>query len=130
MLSFGFSGCSALYRWHELPEGVGVRSQGILRLWLEGRGLREVARMYHTDRKTVRPNCAGPRAYGPDLDGDAGQVTDELLAADRGRSADSTGGQKSGGFSGRHFACRCQALQHDQIFPSTSETRSARWSFR
>lgn len=26
--------------------------------------------------------------------------------------------------------CGYHALQHDQIFPSTSETRSARWSFR
>jgi hypothetical protein len=43
--------------------------------------LREVARLSGTDRKTVRRYVDRARACGVDRDGDACQLTDELLAA-------------------------------------------------
>jgi transposase len=58
-----------------------IEIREILRLWLEGRGLREVARLSGTDRKTVRRYVDRARACGVDRDGDACQLTDELLAA-------------------------------------------------
>jgi transposase len=53
----------------------------MLRLWLQGLGLREVARLSGTDRKTVRRYVDRARAVGLDRDGGDGQLTDELLAA-------------------------------------------------
>ena len=53
----------------------------MLRLWLQGLGLREVARLSGTDRKTVRRYVDRARAGGLDRDGGDGQLTDELLAA-------------------------------------------------
>ena len=53
----------------------------MLRLWLEGWGLREVARLSGTDRKTVRRYVDRARACGLDRDGGDGQLTDELMAA-------------------------------------------------
>lgn len=53
----------------------------MLRLWLQGLGLREVARLSGTDRKTVRRYVDRARACGVDRDGGAGQLTDELIAA-------------------------------------------------
>jgi predicted DNA-binding transcriptional regulator YafY len=53
----------------------------MLRLWLQGLGLREVARLSGTDRKTVRRYIDRARACGLDRDGGAGQLTDELIAA-------------------------------------------------
>jgi predicted DNA-binding transcriptional regulator YafY len=53
----------------------------MLRLWLQGLGLREVARLSGTDRKTVRRYVDRARACGLDRDGGAGQLTDELIAA-------------------------------------------------
>jgi transposase len=58
-----------------------IEIREILRLWLQGRGLREVARLSGTDRKTVRRYVDRARACGVDRDGDACQLTDELLAA-------------------------------------------------
>src|SRR5271169_616177 len=58
-----------------------IEIREILRLWLEGRGLREVARLSGTDRKTVRRYVDRARACGVDRNGDACQLTDELLAA-------------------------------------------------
>jgi hypothetical protein len=58
-----------------------IEIREILRLWLEGRGLREVPRLSGTDRKTVRRYVDRARACGVDRDGDACQLTDELLAA-------------------------------------------------
>jgi transposase len=58
-----------------------IEIREILRLWLQGRGLREVARLSGTDRKTVRRYVDRARSCGVDRDGDAGQLTDELLAA-------------------------------------------------
>jgi transposase len=58
-----------------------IEIREMLRLWLEGRGLREVARLSGTDRKTVRRYVDRARACGVDRDGDACQLTDELLAA-------------------------------------------------
>ena len=53
----------------------------MLRLWLQGLGLREVARLSGTDRKTVRRYVDRARACGLDRDGGDSQLTDELLAA-------------------------------------------------
>ncbi|BBZ18820.1 hypothetical protein MGAD_31550 [Mycolicibacterium gadium] len=53
----------------------------MLRLWLQGLGLREVARLSGTDRKTVRRYVDRARACGLDRDGGDGQLTDELIAA-------------------------------------------------
>jgi transposase len=53
----------------------------MLRLWLQGLGLREVARLSGTDRKTVRRYIDRARACGLDRDGGASQLTDELIAA-------------------------------------------------
>jgi transposase len=58
-----------------------IEIREILRLWLEGRGLREVARLSGTDRKTVRRYVDRARACGLDRDGDTCQLTEELLAA-------------------------------------------------
>jgi transposase len=58
-----------------------IEIREILRLWLEGRGYREVARLSGTDRKTVRRYVDRARACGMDRDGGACQLTDELLAA-------------------------------------------------
>ncbi|MFI5541767.1 hypothetical protein ACIHAX_35740 [Nocardia sp. NPDC051929] len=42
-----------------------IEIREMLRLWLQGRGLREVARLSGTDRKTVRPVCGdGPILRG------------------------------------------------------------------
>jgi transposase len=56
-----------------------IEIREILRLWLEGRGYREVARLSGTDRKTVRRYVDRARACGLDRDGDVCQLTDELL---------------------------------------------------
>lgn len=53
----------------------------MLRLWLQGWGLREVARLSGADRKTVRRYVDRARACGLDRDGGDGQLTDELIAA-------------------------------------------------
>jgi transposase len=53
----------------------------MLRLWLQGLGLREVARLSGTDRKTVRRYVDRARACGLDRDGGECQLTDELIAA-------------------------------------------------
>jgi transposase len=58
-----------------------IEIREILWLWLQGRGLREVARLSGTDRKTVRRYVDRARSCGVDRDGDACQLTDELLAA-------------------------------------------------
>ena len=69
----------------------------MLRLWLQGLGLREVARLSGTDRKTVRRYVDRARACGLDRDGGDCQLTDELIAAviSRGPPAP-TNGQESG----------------------------------
>ena len=53
----------------------------MLRLWLQGLGLREVARLSGPDRKTVRRYVDRARASGLDRDGGEVQLTDELIAA-------------------------------------------------
>lgn len=53
----------------------------MLRLWLQGLGLREVARLSGTDRKTVRRYVDRARACGLDRDGGDDQLSDELIAA-------------------------------------------------
>lgn len=58
-----------------------IEIKEMLRLWLQGRGLREVARLSGTDRKTVRRYVDRARACGLDRDGEVCQLTDELLVA-------------------------------------------------
>jgi transposase len=58
-----------------------IEIREMLRLWLEGRGLREVARLSGTDRKTVRRYVEMARSCGVDRDGGVCQLTDELLTA-------------------------------------------------
>jgi transposase len=56
-----------------------IEIREMLRLWLQGRGLREVARLSGTDRKTVRRYVETAQSCGLDRDGGAEQLTDELL---------------------------------------------------
>ncbi|WP_327097400.1 hypothetical protein OIE68_00500 [Nocardia vinacea] len=58
-----------------------IEIREILRLWLQGRGLREVARLSGSDRKTVRRYVERAQSCGLDRDGGVGQLTDELLSA-------------------------------------------------
>jgi transposase len=58
-----------------------IEVKEILRLWLEGRSLREVARLAGVDRKTARRYVETARACGVGRDGGVDQLTDELLAA-------------------------------------------------
>ena len=58
-----------------------VEVKEILRLWLEGRSLREVTRLAAADRKTVRRYVEAARAAGLDRDDGAGRLDDELLGA-------------------------------------------------
>jgi transposase len=80
----------------------------ILRLWLAGRGLREVARLSGTDRKTVRRYVDRARSCGLDRDGDAGQLTDELLAA-------VIAGVRPSRPNGKSQAWETIAAQHEQL---------------
>lgn len=57
-----------------------IEIREMLRLWLQGRGLREVARLSGTDRKTVRRYVEMGQSCGMDRDGGVEQLTDELLA--------------------------------------------------
>ncbi|MFF0496374.1 IS21 family transposase [Nocardia aobensis] len=56
-----------------------IEIREMLRLWLQGRGLREVARLSGTDRKTVRRYVERAQSCGVDRDGGVEQLTDELL---------------------------------------------------
>jgi transposase len=71
-------------------------------------GLREVARLSGTDRKTVRRYVARARACGLDRDGDAGQLTDELLAA-------VIAGVRPSRPNGKSQAWETIAAEHEQI---------------
>lgn len=75
------SGCSAAVLANELPEVSVIEIVGMLRLWLQGWGLRKVARLSGSDRKTLRRYVDRARAYALDRDGVAGQLTDGLAAA-------------------------------------------------
>jgi transposase len=85
-----------------------IEIREILRLWLEGRGLREVARLSGTDRKTVRRYVETARSCGVDRDGCAAQLTDELLIA-------VIGGVRRKRPNGKSEAWETVAAQHDQI---------------
>ncbi|MDQ4105451.1 MAG: IS21 family transposase [Actinomycetota bacterium] len=56
-----------------------IEVKEILRLWLEGRSLREVTALAGVDRKTVRRYVQAAQAAGLACKGGAGQLTDELL---------------------------------------------------
>ncbi|WP_433526761.1 IS21 family transposase [Nocardia pseudovaccinii] len=58
-----------------------IEIREMLRLWLQGRGLREVARLSGTDRKTVRRYVERAQSCGVDRDEGVEQLTDELVAA-------------------------------------------------
>lgn len=58
-----------------------IEVREMLRLWLDGRSLRDVSRLSGADRKTVRRYVDTARACGLDRDGGAVQLTDELLGA-------------------------------------------------
>ena len=85
-----------------------IEIREILRLWLQGLGLREVARLSGTDRKTVRRYVDRARSCGVDRDGDACQLTDELLAA-------VIAGVRPSRPNGKSEAWETIATQHDQI---------------
>ena len=54
-----------------------VEVREVLRLWLMGHGLREIARLVQVDRKTVRRYVEAGAAAG--LTQEAGEVSDEVL---------------------------------------------------
>ena len=85
-----------------------IEIREMLRLWLQGLGLREVARLSGTDRKTVRRYVDRARACGLDRDGGACQLTDELLAA-------VIAGVRPSRPNGKSQAWETIAAQHDQI---------------
>ncbi|MCV7342002.1 IS21 family transposase [Mycobacterium haemophilum DSM 44634] len=80
----------------------------ILRLWLAGRGLREIARMSGADRKTVRRYVDRACACGLDRDGEIAQLTDGLLAA-------VIAGARPSRPNGKSEAWEIIAGQHEQI---------------
>ena len=85
-----------------------IEIREMLRLWLQGRGLREVARLSGTDRKTVRRYVDRARACGLDRDGGACQLTDELLAA-------VIAGVRPSRPNGKSQAWETIAARHEQI---------------
>ncbi len=85
-----------------------IEIREILRLWLQGRGLREVARLSGTDRKTVRRYVDRARSCGLDRDGGECQLTDELLVA-------VITGARPSRPNGKSEAWETIAAQHDQI---------------
>ena len=85
-----------------------IEIREMLRLWLQGFGLREVARLSGSDRKTVRRYVDRARACGLDRDGDAGQLSDELLAA-------VIAGVRPSRPNGKSRAWETIAAQHQQI---------------
>lgn len=80
----------------------------MLRLWLQGSGLREVARLSGTDRKTVRRYIDRAQACGLDRDGGQDQLTDELIAA-------VIAGVRPHRPAGRSLAWEIIAAEHEQI---------------
>jgi transposase-like protein len=58
-----------------------IEVREILRLWLDGRSLREVTRLGGVDRKTVRRYVNAAQACGLDRTDGPGQLTDELIGA-------------------------------------------------
>jgi len=80
----------------------------MLRLWLQGLGLREVARLSGTDHKTVRRYVDRARASGLDRDGGECQLTDELIAA-------VIAGVRPHRPSGKSLAWETIAAEHEQI---------------
>jgi transposase len=58
-----------------------IEVKEILRLWLEGRSLREVTRLSGVDRKTVRRYVDAAQSCGVDRTEGADQLTDELLGS-------------------------------------------------
>ncbi len=55
--------------------------KGILRLWLDGRSLRDVTRLAGVDRKTVRRYVEAAQSCGLDRAEGGGLLTDELIGS-------------------------------------------------
>jgi hypothetical protein len=53
----------------------------VLRLWLDGEGLRSIERLSAVDRKTVRRYVTAAEELGLVRDGGVGQLGDEFIAA-------------------------------------------------
>lgn len=85
-----------------------IEIREMLRLWLQGRGLREVARLSGTDRKTVRRYVEMGQSCGVDRDGGVEQLTDELLAK-------VIGGVRRSRPNGKSEAWEAVAAQSEQI---------------
>jgi len=85
-----------------------VEIREILRLWLAGTGLREVARLSGTDRKTVRRYVEMAQCHGLDRECGASQLTDELIGA-------VVLGVRSKRPNGKSQAWGTIAANHDQI---------------
>jgi len=85
-----------------------IEIKEILRLWLDGRSLREVTRLAGVDRKTARRYVETARACGMDRDAGPGQLTDELLAA-------VVSGARPLRPSGRGASWQALAAQHEQM---------------
>ena len=51
----------------------------VLRLWLDGEGLRSIERLSGLDRKTVRRYVTTAEGLGLDRSGGAGQLSDEFV---------------------------------------------------
>lgn len=62
-----------------------IEVREILRLWLDGRSLREITRLSAVDRKTVRRYVEAGQACGLDRAEGVGQLTEELVGAVIGR---------------------------------------------
>jgi len=53
----------------------------VLRLWLQGKGLRPIVRLASVDRKTVRRYVSAAEEFGLSRDGGEEQLSDELMAS-------------------------------------------------
>jgi hypothetical protein len=66
---------------HGFPEVSAVSIKEVLRLWLSGHGVREIARIAQVDRKTVRRYVAAARAVELSPPDGSEALSDEVLGA-------------------------------------------------